>query len=236
METLTKRSVFALAALLSFTTLRAQTADDIVSKYVSAIGGKDALTGVKSLVVESNMNAMGNDAPTMTTILVGKGYKNESDFAGSKIISCVTPTGGWMVNPYQGAATPTAMPDDQFKTNKINMVVYPLVDYAANGYKVELTGKDSADYKLKMTGNSMDVTYYINMKTYLLDKLVSQTSMGGQSGDITISFSDYRKLDGGLLYPYSTTLDLPQVSLAITVKKVTVNSTVDPTIFVMPKQ
>ncbi len=236
METLTKRSFFVLAALLAFTTLRAQTADEIVNKYVDAIGGKDAISSVKSLVVESTMTAMGNDAPTTTTILVGKGYKNESDFAGTKLVTVVTPTGGWMVNPYAGAPTPTAMPDDQFKSSKVNMLLNPLANYAANGAKVELLGKDSADYKLKMSGNGMDVTYYMNMKTYLIDKLVSQTSMGGQSGDITISFSDYRKLDGGLLYPYATTLDLPQVSLAIAVKKVTVNSTIDPTAFDMPKQ
>ena len=59
METLMKRSLFALAALLAFTTLRAQTADDIISKYVTAVGGKDAITGVKSLIIESSVSVMG---------------------------------------------------------------------------------------------------------------------------------------------------------------------------------
>ena len=237
METLRKCSFFALAALLAFTTtLRAQTADDIVNKYVAAIGGKDVINGVKSLIVETSVTVMGNDVPSTTTVVVGKGYKNESDFQGTKMVQCVTDKGGWMVNPMMGAPTPTAMTDDQVKAQKLQLQVDPLANYAASGYKIELLGKDSADYKLKMTGTGVDVTYYINMKTYLPDKLVSHVSVGGQDGETTITFSDYRKTDAGLVYPYAETLDLPQYSLAIAIKKITINPTVDPTIFDMPKQ
>jgi hypothetical protein len=236
METLSKRSVFVLAALLVFSTLRAQTADDIVNKYVTAIGGKDAISSIKSLVVEASLSVMGNDLPSTITILVGKGWKQETDFQGTKIVNCVSDKGGWVVNPPMGIATPTAMTDDQLKAGKINLTIDPLSNYAANGYKIELTGHDSADYKIKMTGNGVDVTYYINMKTYLTDKVLSHTSAGGQDGETAINFSDYRKTDAGLVYPYSTSLDLPSMQIVITVKKVTVNSTVDPTIFDMPKQ
>jgi hypothetical protein len=236
METLIKRSFFVLAATLAMTTLRAQTADDIVNKHVTALGGKDVVGGVKSLIIEGTMSAAGNDAPMTMTKVMGKGYKSVSDFGGTTLITTVTPTGGWMVNPYAGATTPTALPADQFKSQKINLYVDPLYDYATNGYKIELDGKDSADVKLKMTGEGMDATYYINANTYLIDKVVSKANVGGQEGEITISFSDYRKLDGGMMYPFNTTLDLPQISLSIVPKKVTVNPTVDPTIFDMPKQ
>ena len=234
METLRKRSLFVLAALMAFTTLHAQTADDIVNKYAAAIGGKDAINGVKSLVLESSVAVMGNDMPSTTTIVVGKGYKNESDFNGTKIIQCVSDKGGWYLNPMAGAATPTAMTDDQVKAGKVQLQVDPLANYAANGYKVELLGQDSADYKLHMTGTGVDVTYYINMKTYLIDKAVSKSP--GGDGETTINFSDYRKTDAGIMYPYSEALDLPNFSLAITIKKITVNSTIDPTAFDMPKQ
>jgi hypothetical protein len=235
METLSKRSFFVLAALLAFTTLRAQTADDIVNKYVAAVGGKDAISSVKSLLVETTVSVMGNDVPSITTIVVGKGYKNESDFQGTKMVQCVSDKGGWILNPMMGAPTPTAMTDDQAKAGKLQLQIDPLANYAASGYKLELIGKDSADYKLKMTGSSVDVTYFINMKTYLTDKLVSELP-GGQ-GTTTITFSDYRKTDAGLMYPYAESLDLPSnMSLTIAIKKITINPTVDPTIFDMPKQ
>jgi len=82
-----------------------------------------------------------------------------------------------------------------------------------------------------MTVGSAKITYFINAKTYLIDKLISSTSQG----ETSITFSDYRKTDVGLMFPYAESLDRPSISLAITDNKVTVNSTVDPAIFNMPK-
>ena len=70
METLIKRSFFVLASVLAFSTLRAQTADDIVGKYVAAIGGKDALSGIKSLVISGSMEVMGNDGTDTVTLVI----------------------------------------------------------------------------------------------------------------------------------------------------------------------
>ncbi len=236
METLSKRSFFVLAALLAFTTLRAQTADDIVNKYVAAVGGKDAISSVKSLVVAGTAEVQGSDGPTTVTVVVGKGFKSESEFAGSKVINCVTPTAGWAVNPFAGAATPTAIPADAVKAGQIQLQFDPLANYAANGYKVELAGKDTADYKLKMTGSANNVTFYINQKTYLVDKEVTTISAMGQEIEVTLSFSDYRKIDGGVLFAYAETIEYPQATVNVTYKTVTVNSTIDPTVFDMPKQ
>jgi len=231
METLMKRSFFVLTAVLGMTTLRAQSVDDIVGKYVDALGGKAVLASVKSLVIESTVDVAGNEAPSTTTILVGQGYKSVTDFNGQQIVNVLTPTGGWAINPMAGQTTPTAMPADLAKAGLLQLQISPLANYAANGYKVEFIGKDTADYKLQMTVASAKITYYINAKTYLIDKLISSTSQG----ETTITFSDYRKTDVGFMFPYAQSLELPQISLAITHKKVTVNSTIDPTIFNMPK-
>ena len=86
MKTLIKRSFFILCALLGMTTLRAQSVDDIVGKYIDAIGGRTVLASINSLVINSNINVMGNDAPTTTYILAGKGFRSEMDFNGTKMI------------------------------------------------------------------------------------------------------------------------------------------------------
>jgi hypothetical protein len=231
METLMKRSFFVLITTLGMTTLRAQSVDEIVGKYVDAIGGKTVLASIKSIVVESTVEVAGNEAPSTTTILVGQGFKSVTDFNGQKYVTCLTPTGGWGINPMAGQTTPTAMPADLAKAGQLQLQINPLANYAANGYKVELIGKDSADYKLQMTVASAKVTYYINAKTYLIDKLVSSTSQG----ESTITFSDYRKTDVGFVFAYTQSLDASQMSLTITHKKVTVNPTIDPAIFNMPK-
>jgi hypothetical protein len=238
METLMKRSFFGLMAVLGMTTLKAQSVDDIVGKYIDAIGGRTVLAGINSLVINSSINVAGNDAPSTTYILAGKGFRSETDFGGSKMIQAVSPAGGWAINPMAGSTTPQAIPAEQAKMSQSNYIIGGLLTaYTAKGYKLELIGKDTADYKLKMTIPSGDVTYYINQKTYLIDKEVINGTVGGQSGTSTITFSDYRKVDGGSGYvmPYTQSLDLPQVSLVITNQKITVNQTIDPTIFDMPK-
>jgi hypothetical protein len=234
MKTLIKRSFFILMVPVGMTTLHAQTVEDITSKYVNAIGGKTVLASIKSLTIESSIDVAGQEAPSTTNILVGKGFKSETDIQGQKMVQAVTPDGAWAIMP---GGTPTAAPADQAKASVMQLEVpqNPLANYAAKGIKVELIGKDTADYKLQATTPGVTSTYYINMKTYLLDRQVSKISAGGQDIETTISFSDYRKTDAGYVIAYTSTLDLPQISLTITIKKVTVNGTVDPAIFTMPK-
>jgi hypothetical protein len=234
MKTLIKRSFFVGIATLGMTTLHAQTADEIVNKYIDAIGGRTIINGVKSLTVESTVLVQGMEAPSTTYIVAGKGFKTETDFGGQKMVQCVNPTGGWMIMP--PSSTATAIPADQAKASLSQLEIGgPLVDAAAKGNKVELVGKDSADYKLRMTVGPATITYYINVKTYLIDKQVSKATVNGQESESTVGFSDYRKTDFGFVMPYAQTLDLPQISLNIVNKKITVNAPIDPAMFDMPK-
>lgn len=125
-----------LLALLSLTA-KAQTADEIIAKHIDAIGGKDKLSQINTVYIESTTSVVGNDGATKTYIINGKDYKNESDFAGQSLVTVVTDKGGWMIN--LGSSTPTALTDKEFKSNSDRIyVVDPLVNYGANGGKVEL--------------------------------------------------------------------------------------------------
>lgn len=236
MKTLRKPSFLLLAVLVVSTVCRAQTAEEIVAKYTQAIGGKDAIASIKSIVMTTNVDFNGNDIPSTITILAGKGFKTETDFNGTKMIQCINDHGGWGVNPMAGQATPTAMPDADAKKGKTQLFINPLANYAANGGKLELAGKDGADYKIKYSdANGVKATYYINTTTYLLDKAETTVTMQGQDADVTILFSDYRKIDAGIMVPFKMERDLPQYSLNITLTKVDVNTAIDPAIFEMPK-
>lgn len=237
MKALFRPLIFSGLALVASTALRAQTADEIVNKYVDALGGKKVISGITSLVIESSVNVMGTDAPSKTYILPGKGFKSETDFNGSMIVNCVTDKRAWGMNPMAGQSTATALPEEQAKTMRGSMYIGgPLVDYASKGYKVELAGKDGSDYKLKVTNaGGVNVTYYINTNTYLIDKSVANIEIQGQSVEISTSFSDYRKTDVGFMAPYKQAVSYPQFTIDITNTKIEVNKTVDPAIFEMPK-
>lgn len=240
MKTL-RTPVLLVIATLGIASLQAQTADEIISKHVTALGGKDVLNSIKSVYVESSIDIQGNAVPCITYILNGKGCKNEMDFNGQKIVQCVTDKGGWAVNPMMGATTPTAMPDDQVKASQSQLEIGgPLFEYATKGNKVELAGKDTTGganaYKIKLTTkDAVVITFYIDAGTYYITKAVSKFSVGGQDVEMTSAFSDYRKTDQGYVLPYAQQQMLPQFTLNITTNKVEINKAIDPTIFDMPK-
>jgi hypothetical protein len=216
----------------------APTADEIVQKHLAAIGGKDAISQVKSVFMESTAQIMGNDAPSTTLILDGVGSKTETDFNGTKIINCFNAQGGWMVNPMMGASDPAPMPEDQYKLGKDGIYVGgPLYDYAAKGSKIELAGKDDKTYTIKLTNrDNVETTYVIDASTYLIKTQKARGRMQDQDVDITTTFSDYRKTDTGYVLPYSMDVDIGgNFQLSITVKKVELNKTIDPAVFAMPK-
>jgi len=220
--------------------VRAQTADEVVNKYIDALGGKAVLSSVKTLYVEASVEVMGTELSSIISVVSGKGYKNESDFNGTKITQVVTDKGGWSFNPMVGQTAPAALTDEQVKAAQPQLQIGgALVDYAGKGYKVELIGKDTAmggEYKIKLTGpTGLEATYYINAKTYLMDKEVDKVSAQGQEVEVTNTYSDYKKTDVGFMVPGTRQVVVPQYTLNITAKKIEVNKTIDPAIFDMPK-
>ena len=226
-----------LLATLGIATVKAQSVDDIVNRHLDALGGKNLINSIKSVYVESTVDIMGNEAPSTTYILNGKGYKNELDFNGAKIVQCVTDKGGWAINPMAGSTTAQDIPGDQLKSYQLQLGIGgPLMDYSTKGFKAELQGKDSADYKVKLTTtDGIQIVYYINLKTYLIDKAVNKLTMGGQDIETTAVFTDYKKTDVGYMMPTSQQIILPQVTLNITNKKIEMNKDLDPAIFEKPK-
>ncbi len=227
-------ALLLLPAFLCTLAVHAQTADEIVAKYIDAIGGKDKIKQINSVYLEGSLQMMGNESPTVVTVLNGKGYKTETDFNGQKMIQCFSEKGGWAINPMSGGSA-EAMPDDAYKAGREQMDVGgALLDYAAKGSTLTLQGKESDGYKLLLVNkDKIATTYFIDPSTWYVTKILKKGNMMGQEVDITIKLSDYKKTDGYAI-PYAIDTDLGQFSLSTTVKKVELNKPVDPAIFNMP--
>jgi len=225
--------------LMNFLAVKAQDVDEIINKHIAALGGKEKISNIKTIYIESTMEIMGNEAPTTTYIVNGKGYRSETNFNGQKIIQCFTDKGGWSINPGQTTAEPVSA--DQVKNAQGQLQVGgPLFDYAAKGNKVELQGKEDVNgasaYKIKVTSkDTMVTTFYIDVTSYYILKVVSKLLANGQETETIITFSDYRKTDFGNVMPFEQQVVLPQLTLNIINKKIEMNKEIDPKIFEMPK-
>ena len=217
--------------------VKAQTADDIISKHIEAVGGKSVLSQIRSISVESIVQVQGSDAPSTLTILNGKGYRLESEFNGQKIIQVYTDKGGWSLNPMSGANNPQPLAPDQYKAGKDQMDIGgPLYNYSGKGNKVELLGKDGGQFKIKsVSRDNITTIFFIDPTTYLITKSVQTGTMMGQQMEITRSFSNFQKTDFGYTIPFTVDINYGGgFNIISNVRKVDFNTDVDPKLFEMP--
>jgi hypothetical protein len=237
-----KKITFVLAAisLLSGFVAKSQTADEVINKYISAVGGKDVIAKIKSQKIYSDLTVMGATLNSTTTIVVGKGFRNEAIFNGQSIIQVVTPTGGWSTNPFQGATEPQPLSENEVKAGQSNFDIGGgLFDYKEKGSKAELVGTEKLDgvsvYKIKLTDkDSKENTFYFDATTYYLVKQESTANVNGMDVASSTVFSNYKKTDIGFTMPF-TMLSNQGFELTMNITKVEFNTEIDPKIFEMPK-
>ncbi|MFN4285388.1 MAG: hypothetical protein ACK4E8_05430 [Lacibacter sp.] len=232
--------IFALLLVTAFgfVQAQAQTADEIVSKYLAAIGGADNWKKVNSMVQTGSMNVQGADIQVTMTTLHNQGTRQDISLMGMSGYQIVTPTEGWSFMPFQGQAAPEAMSADEVKDGQDGLDAQgPLVDYAAKGHKVEYLGKENVEgtecHKLKLTYKWGKVeTMYFHPQTFYLVQTVSVRKVNGQEFELSTGYSNHTKLPEGIVVPMNISIPLgPGFNADMTIEKVEINKPVDASVF-----
>jgi hypothetical protein len=231
-----KTLALAAAAMISMQASQAQTADDVVNKYIEALGGKEKLMSLKSVKMTGGLSVQGMDIGITVTILNGVGSRNDISVPGmGEGYQIMTPTKGWSYMPFQGQTSPEEVSEDRVKSSQAQLDLQgALLGYKEKGHQVELLGKETVDgaecFKLKLTNKNGKVsTLFIDTKTYYRIKSISTTNINGEDTEIETSYSDFRKTPEGFVFPFSqTTPNGP-----ITYSSIEVNKPVDESIFVV---
>ncbi len=222
--------IIAVAAI-SFT--YAQTADEIVNKYITAIGGADAWKKVNSMVTTGSLKVQGADVNVGMTVLNGKGFRQDISLMGMNGYQIVTPTGGWNFMPFQGQKAPEPITADDLKESLDQLDAQgSLIDYKTKGHSIEYLGTEDVDgveaLKVKQTlkGGKAE-TLYFDPKTYYIIRVKAKQKANGKEVEVTTNLSNYQKLPEGIMMPLS--IGLPYGEM--TVSKVEINKPVDESIF-----
>lgn len=219
--------------IIGFSFAQDLTADQIVNKYIDAIGGKAAWSKVNSLVMKGTIKMQGAELAITTMVVDKKGMRQEFTLNGMTGYQIMTPDSGWNFSPFQGQKIPEPMTADDVKQGQDQLDVEGnLIDYAAKGHTVELLGKDDVDgveaYKLKETLKSgKEETIYIDPQSFLVIRDVTKQKANGKETEVKTDLSNYQKLPEGILVPMSVKLPFGE----LTITDVKVNSSVDPNIF-----
>ena len=199
------KRILIIISIICFTlsnTAYSQTVDEVISKYLNAIGGKEQLSKIKTLFTESKIEIIGNDLINRTYILNGIGYKNEMEMMGAVITNCLTENGGWVIDPSSGSSNPQTMTEEQFNSLKYQIFIgAPFIFYKEKGYDIELIGKELVGqinaYKIKLISpNNLSSFHFFDPKTGYLIKSVIQELESNQKIETTILYSDYQEFNG----------------------------------------
>lgn len=234
-----------LVAVLFFATAQAQSVDDIIGKYIEALGGMEKLQAVKSIKIagKSVVSTMGFEAEFTRQSMRPHFLRLDINVQGQNMVQAYDGENAWQIVPFTGNLDPQSMPDFQAKGFKIQADMDgPLIDYKKKGHKVELVGKEDLEgtkvYNLKITLKSGEIiNMFINSEDYLLRK--SKTKIAGPGGneiETETYFSDYKLIDGTMM-PRSITVNNPtQGNVKITVTEAKTNVELDDSFFRMPEK
>ena len=224
---------FILPVLFLSLNTHAQSADEIIEKYITAIGGKEKWKQVKSMKINGFIEVQGIKINFSQQAVHNVGVRVDAEFQGQKIIDITTPTKGWSQNPFGGRSSlqPISEEELQQKLDELD-IQDEFIDYAAKGSTVEFLGKDEEDgnefYKLKMTTkNKNESVYFFDVNTSLIYKEEKTLRQQGQEMKMVTKVFDYKTIPFGIKIPHKS----EQMGQILVTDKIEINPTIDENIF-----
>ena len=204
-QTLALASIIALCAL----TLSAQTADEIIAKYVKTIGGLDAINAVHTVKRTGKFTGgggfeavLGEEAKRPNLI------RQEFTLQGLTGVTAYDGKTGWKIEPWEGKKDAEALGEDELKeVIEDSDFDGPLINYQQKGNKVDFVGMEPVEgtdaYKLKVTLANGDTRfYYMDTDYYVPIKVETKRVVRGAEREFETSVGDYKQV-GGVYYPFS---------------------------------
>jgi hypothetical protein len=224
----------------------AQNADEIISKYITTIGGAEKLKSLTGIKMEMTVNGGGMEIPVELVQLVGGKMYVKLNLQGKEITQMASD--GKTIWSTSFMTMKAEKSDAETTANAMlsnNDFPDALLDYKSKGYAAEFVGKETKEgtecYKVKFTKKPVtvdgvkmdDISYYFfDTENNLAIASETEVKQGPAKGQKSLStMSDYQEVDG-FFFPFAMNMGGQEMK----VKKVTLNPIVADAAFVMPAE
>ena len=197
-RTLVAISVVAVVSVLGITSAHAQTASQVVDRYVELIGGSAAISGIQTLQYERILTHI-EEAAVITNTVYHKRpdrYRIETE-SGVQIVN--GDSAWWGARDSSGALQWTDI--DVPRGREIEALIGWFVGYRDKGYELALVGTEAVDgiamHQVRMTwpdGMAWDFYFDVDSGMYAIFKPDER---------FTVRIHDYRRVSG-VLFPHFT--------------------------------
>lgn len=239
-----RRLLLQLAAVsLSVLSLDAQTADEIISKYIKTIGGMDKIQAITTLRRTGKyIGGGGFEAPTLEENKRPNMVRQEFTSQGLTGTTAYDGKTGWKIQPWGGKKDAEPLSEEQMK-GIIDDADFdgPLVNYKDKGNKIEYVGMEDIEgtdsYKLKMTMANGDIRYYyMDADYYVPIKIDIKRMIRGAEQEFQVYLGDYKEV-GGWYLPFSVENGVRGNAerSKVSYEKIEANVPLNDARFVMPK-
>ena len=204
-----RRLSLALASLAATCALSAQTADDIIAKYIKTIGGMEKINTITTLKRTGKYEGgggfeavLGEEAKRPNMI------RQEFTLQGLTGVTAYDGKNGWKIEPWEGKKDAEPLGEDELKeVIEDSDFDGPLINYQQKGNKVDFVGMEPVEgtdaYKLKVTLANGDTRfYYMDTDYYVPIKVETKRVVRGAEREFETSVGDYKEVSG-VYYPYS---------------------------------
>ena len=200
------------------------TADQVLDKYLQAVGGADALAKIKTRVEKGNILVGANKTPVDVFAKAPNKRVTVSHAQNGDSFTAFDGTDGWMGNTGRPARDMTA-------AESANSMKQTFKQFRM-GRPEKIGDKDV--YVLSTRAPGMPtVRMYFDQQTGLLVRLAKYTDVGLGIMPVQIDYSDYRDADG-IKIPFRWTLSRPNGRFSIQIDSVQQNVPVDDAKFAKP--
>jgi hypothetical protein len=238
------RRVLLMLASLAFlaTPASAQTAEEIVAKYIKTVGGPDKIQAVKTLRRSGKfIGGGGFEAAILEENKRSNMVRQEFSLQGLTAVNAYDGKSGWKIEPWQGKKDPESLGEEEMKQIlEDSDFDGPLVNYQQKGNKLEFVGMEPVEgtdaFKLKLTLANGDVRYYyMDTDYYVPIKIDTKRMIRGAEREYETSLGDYKEVAGWYL-PHSVEVNVKgsQNRQKVTYDKIEANLPIDDSRFHIP--